>query len=176
MKVTLNYGPAAQQFAQHVQATRARLETHGDNAVRLSLEDAGAQMDETVPVDTTRLAMSRTAAHSPAPLTWATGYPLDYALTLEYGGYPGVGRKTVQLGGGPIGAGFAGGAGIYSKQAPLGWVRRALASVQGTFHARILAAARSSWEGGGTSTPFPQSLPRLGGGGLPDLFDIDLSE
>lgn len=176
MRVTLDYGPAAQHFAQHVQATRARLETQGDDAVRLSLEDAGAQMDETVPVDTTRLAMSRSPAHSPQPLTWATGYPLDYALTLEYGGYPSVGRKTIRLGGGPLGAGFVGGAGIYSKQAPLGWVRRALASVQGPFHARILAAVRQAWEGSTTGTPFPQSLPRLGGGGLGGIFDIDLSE
>jgi hypothetical protein len=172
--LSLDYGPAAQQFTQHMQAFHGLLLLTADQAVQQSLEEAGRMLDATVPVDTGRLRASRTTVHKLRPLTWATGYTVDYAPVLEYGGYPRVGPKTVHLGGGEIGAGFTGGPGVYSKQAPLGWVRRALAAHRDPFLARVQTAVKQAWTGqmAGTTTTAPG--PTLGPGGLSELFGIEI--
>lgn len=160
---------ATDAWDQHMQGFLKRLDTNVDAAVRQSLEDAGAQMDETVPVDTGDLSRNRLTPYSPAPRVWATGYTLPYAAILEYGGYTRVGPRTAHVAGGNIGAGFAGQAGIYSKQAPLGWVRKALASVEKTFHARVLTAARAAWEGNTVGQMAGSDI-----GNIADVFGVDL--
>lgn len=164
---------ATDEWDRHINGFLKRLDTNVDAAVRQSLEDAGAQMDETVPVDTGNLSRNRMTPYSPEPRVWATGYSLPYAAILEYGGYMRVGPRTAQVGGGNLGAGFTAGAGIYSRQAPLGWVRKALASVEKTFHARVLAAAQAAWAGDTVG-----AMPGVGTGGsnLTDLFDVDLGD
>ena len=67
---------------------------------RDTMEAVGHRMDLTAPVDTGALKRNRSAVRQSGPLTWATGYDLPYAPILEYGGYRGVGPKTVALGGG----------------------------------------------------------------------------
>lgn len=178
--LALDYAPAAAQFQRNMQAFRTLLTTLADGAVRQSLDDAGRLMDSTAPVDTGALKANRSPAVAVSRgtrITWSTGYTLPYAGVLEYGGYPGVGPKTVALGGGDLGAGFVGGAGIYSRQAPLGWVRKALAAVRDPFTERVYAAVRQAWAGqiarGGGN---PATMPNVGSGGLSELFGVDISE
>lgn len=172
--LTLDYGPAAQQFSQTMQAVRALFLLSADVAIKQSLEEAGRLMDATAPVDTGRLRASRTQVHRVQPLTWATGYTVDYAPTLEYGGYPRVGPRTVHVGGGDVGAGFTAEPGIYSKQAPLGWVRRALAAQRDAFLARVQTALTQAWTGQVTVPDTAGPGLTLGPGGLSELFGIEL--
>jgi hypothetical protein len=174
--LTLDYLPAAERFAADMRTVGQRLLTAADGAVRQTMEDAGAYMDETVPVDTGALSRSRTREYSPRPLTWATDYPLAYALTLEYGGYRSPGPRTVQLAGGDLGAGFLAGAGVYSRQAPLGWVRKALVHMGPTFHERIYAAVREAWTGQPTQAGGTAGIPTVGTGGLAGLFGVAMAE
>ncbi len=172
--LTLDYRPSATRFGQHMRSVGQLIEVLGDRATQQSLEDAGRLMDQTVPVDTGRLRRSRTRVHKLRALTWGTEYPLPYATTLEYGGYGRVGPRTMRAGPGELGAGFVAGAGIYSQQAPLGWVRKALAAVNDPWRQRIHAAVRQAWTGqvstGGGSGETPLT------GDLGQIFDIELAE
>jgi len=178
--LTLDYTPAAAQFQRNMHAFRTLVLALADSAVRQSLDDAGRLMDSTVPVDTGALRANRSPAVSGSRgnrITWSTGYTLPYAGVLEYGGYPGVGPKTVALGGGDLGAGFTAGAGIYAKQSPLGWVRKALAAVRDPLTARIYRSVRQAWMGQVATGPaLGPETPILGSGGLAGLFGVDLSE
>ncbi len=51
----------------------------------------------------------------------------DYATTVEFGGYPGVGPKTEKVGAFTLADGIQVNAGIYPTQRPAGMVRQALA-------------------------------------------------
>ena len=164
--LTCDYRPAAALFALEVDRLRATLPQATDTAVRQTMEDAGAYMDETVPVDSGDLSRNRSPVRQDGPGTYSVTYDLPYAGILEYGGYPGTGPKTVQLGPADVGADFLAGAGIYSRQAPHGWVRKALVHVKPQLHTRVLAAVRTVW--GGKSTA--GSLQ----GNLPAIFGIDL--
>ena len=174
MKLDLDYRLATGIFQNHMTAFSRTFEAMADQAVRQSMEEAGARMDTTVPVDTGALHSNRSAVTSTKPLTWGTGYSLDYATILEYGGYRRVGPKTVRLGGGEIGEGFVGAAGIYAKQAPMGWVRKAMVVTREPFARRVNAAVRQAWTGQGATGHTPANALTMDTGEPGALFGIPL--
>lgn len=105
------------------------------------------------PVDTGDFQAAWSKPFRIAPLHWSAGENRSpQAFALEYGSIPGqrpwphVGPKTVR-GGGTIGEGFQDAApNIYSSQAPIGMVRRALATQAPIFRRQILALVRRAWE------------------------------
>lgn len=146
----LDYAPAAQRFGGRIRDYSTRLATRSRQVVRDQMEAVRASIVATTPVDTGALRESWSpVTQGRDALTWRVSTDLPYAPVLEYGGYPGVGPKTVALGGGTIGAGFLGEAGIYSRQAPLGWVRRALAHAAPGFLQAIGRAVTQTWAPGG---------------------------
>lgn len=116
------------------------------------LEETGRQVRDVVistsPVDTGRLKRSWGPVTRRGRLTWGFGTPFPYAPILEYGGYTRTGPRTVALGGGDLGEGFVAGSGIYSTQAPLGFVRRALAQVAPVLRQRLTEAVARAWREG----------------------------
>ena len=149
LAITCDFAPAARQFKTTMRDYRTLVEQQGDAAMRTILTTIGAVMDTTAPVDTGALRANRSPVRRVGRLTYATGYTLPYAPVLEYGGYRGVGPKTVELGGGAIDEEFIAGAGIYSRQAPLGWVRKALAQARPLLAPTILDLVQRGWSGGG---------------------------
>lgn len=110
--------------------------------------DLRSRVVATTPVDTGRLKRSWSPVTRRARLTWGFGTSLYYAPILEYGGYTRTGPRTVALGGGELGAGFVAGAGIYSTQAPLGFVRKALAQTAPVLRRRIPEVVARAWREG----------------------------
>jgi hypothetical protein len=103
---------------------------------------------DTTPVDTTQLQTNWSGV-TPAPgdIGWQVTNNTIYGAVLEYGGYRRARRKTIQLGGGDLGHGFYAGSGVYSKQAPLGWVRRALSNSWDPWSVRLRNAIQAAWSG-----------------------------
>lgn len=79
------------------------------------------------PVDTGRLVGNWAGPTKTADNEYTVSNDTPYAAVVEYGGYPGVGPRTVELQGRDLGEGYNAEPGIYSLQAPHGMVRRALA-------------------------------------------------
>lgn len=172
MLLTCDYGPSAARWTQSAQSVAAALTAAVTTLGRDTMEAVGHRMDLTVPVDTGALRRNRSAVRQTGPFTWETGYDLPYAPVLEYGGYHGVGPKTVALGGGNLGAEFVAGAGIYSKQAPLGWVRKALAAQAKPLRRRLATAVHAAW--GGTGTGMGAAPLGLGRQSLSELFGVEM--
>lgn len=144
--LTLDYRPAASRFAAHLKGYGTRLRTQGGQMVREEMDAVRSTIVATTPVDTGALRRSWSPVRRRGDaLTWGVSTDLPYAPILEYGGYRGVGPKTVALGGGDLGESFVAGAGIYSKQAPLGWVRRALAQHAPHFRQQALRLVQQHW-------------------------------
>lgn len=164
MLLTCDYAPSAARWIQDARRLTTTLTTAVATVGQATMEAIGQRMDDTAPVDTGALRANRSAARTTGPLTWQTGYDLPYAPILEYGGYLRVGPKTVALGGGDLGEGFVAGAGIYAKQTPLGWVRKALASQAKPLRRRLATAVQTTWGGGaltGTGTPLTGTTQTL---------------
>lgn len=91
--------------------------------------EAGHLRDEIIkgwPVDT---GASRAAWQGPTKVGHAhyrLRNDIDYAATIEYGGYPGVGPKTERIGAHVLPGGVEVGGGIFPKQKPAAPVRRAI--------------------------------------------------
>lgn len=68
-----------------------------------------------------------------------------YAVTIEFGGYPGVGPKTVRLGPQRLAEGIVTNAGIYPKQKPAAPLRRALARHQRMFEGETADMLQREW-------------------------------
>ena len=97
------------------------IQASGREADATVLEIATEVLADTVeawPVDS---GASRAAWWGPtriAPASYQIGNPYVYAKLLEYGGYEGVGPKTVRFGGTTLPGGQNINAGIYSSQVP----------------------------------------------------------
>lgn len=169
--LTADYAPAASRFAQHLRTYGQAVTILCDGATQAALEDAGKLMDATVPVDTGALKRSRTRSRRRGKLRWQLDYPLPYAPILEYGGFRGIGPRTIHAGPADLGAGFQAPAGIYSKQAPLGWVRRALVATEKPWHERIHNAIRQAWTGEVRTVADESALA----GNLSEIFGVDIS-
>lgn len=155
------------KFTSKTTSVRDLVTQRGTKAVEDQMRSIRQVIVNTSPVDTGRLKASWSPVSPRGPMAYGTGTNVHYAPTLEYGGYTKVGPRTVRLGGAPLGAGFVASSGIYSLQAPLGFVRKALAGSVRQFRLRMRNILRSAWGGlGATETlddnPAPQApLPTL---------------
>lgn len=153
-----------------------RVMTEGAAVVQQTTQDVWTTTVRTSPVDTGALRRSWTPpAHRGGPLLWGFGTDRHYAPTLEYGGYSKVGPRTIHLGGGHLGAGFVAGAGIYSTQAPLGFVRKALAQVCPAFREAMRVVVRTAWDSGTVAVHFPPATTPATPLGVPDAPGVGAS-
>ena len=97
------------------------------------------------PIDRNRLFTSWVGPTRQAAGQYRIANDRPYALVVEYGGYPGVGPKTVKLGPRDLGHGFTANSGIYSTQAPHGMVRRTLAQETEGIAERISEMHKKHW-------------------------------
>jgi hypothetical protein len=171
--LTLDMTTAATQFAQDMQRFVQQVRANATTAVHAQMAATRAVLVSTSPVDTGALQGQWGAVQDDSSgdvIAASVENTAPYATILEYGGYRGVGPRTVQLGGGDLGAGFVAGGGIYSRQAPLGWVRRGLAQARAPYRQRLLQAVHTAWpyQVGATTELLPASTD------LGALFGIDL--
>jgi len=164
--LTSTFGATAARYTSKLSQFGGLLRQQGSLAVKAQATSVREVIVRTSPVDTGFLRAHWSPAQQRGdPLTWGTSTDVPYAPTLEYGGYRRVGRaqppKTVRLGGGDLGAGFIAGAGIYSTQAPLGWVRRALAGAHPQYMLRLQNMLRDAWRNAG-GTGATGALPAVG--------------
>ena len=187
---TSTIGAMAARFGSKAGQFATVLRQQGEQVVRTQAISVHEVIVRTSPVDTGFLRQHWSPVRQGAtPLTWGTSTDVPYAPTLEYGGYRHVGHnvppKTVRLGGGALGAGFTAGPGIYSTQAPLGWVRKALAQAKPQYILRLQRLVQDAWQRGGTTggigglPPVGASLSPsrtlvLSPGQLGALFGIDI--
>ena len=78
-------------------------------------------------------------------LHWGIRNSVVYAHVIEFGGYPGVGPKTIQFAGEILADGIVVNEGIYPRQKPAAPVRRNLAQVGPQFRQNIRAIVRRNW-------------------------------
>lgn len=150
------------KFEAKLQAYLQEIRVGGAKATEIQMRDVHRVIVLTSPVDTGRLRASWPLPTSRgSDLIWGTGTTLDYAPKLEYGGYTRVGPKTVRLGGGSLGYGFEADAGIYSQQAPLGFVRRALAGAAESYLLRLRNVIQGAWNGTGIDASVAVSGNRI---------------
>lgn len=135
------------QFATTLRAYAERVGRSVDDVVRESATRVRAEVVARSPVDTTRLQASWLAPVRAGALAWKIATTVPYAPVLEYGGYPGVGPKTVAVTGSQdLGFGLTPPrSGIYSRQAPHGWVRKALANEGNRLLAGIGQTLQQEW-------------------------------
>lgn len=143
--LALNFTATAARFQSRMARFIQRLDQDGGKATEDQMRSVHSVIVSTSPVDTGDLRAHWGPVTQRGPLTYGTGNDRSYATTLEYGGYLRVGPKTVGLGGGDLGAGFVAGAGVYSRQAPLGFVRRALADAAPQYSERLQNTLRQLW-------------------------------
>ena len=143
--ISLNFTATAARFQSRMARFIQRIDQAGGKATEDQMRSVHAVIVSTSPVDTGDLRAHWGPVTQRGPLTYGTGNDRLYAPTLEYGGYVRVGPRTVGLGGGVLGAGFVAGPGIYSRQAPLGFVRRALADAAPQYQERLRNVLRQTW-------------------------------
>lgn len=165
--ITISVTASAARFASRLTRLKNHVETQGAKAVEAQARSVRQVVIATSPVDTGALKASWSPVTARGPLAYGFSNPKDYAATLEYGGYPRVGPRTIRLSGGDLGAGFVAGPGIYSQQAPLGFVRKALAGAVPQLRLRIRNMLSQGWGGLGTSDV-------LGMQEASNIFGIDL--
>ena len=148
--VTMTFN--TQAFNGFLRRVNKTVATRADQEVQFAAESANYEILAGTPIDTGDFKSAWTPAARIATLHWSAGSNNSVqAFALEYGSIPGsapwpnVGPRTVR-GGGPIGEGFSDAApNIYSSQAPIGMVRRALAAQAPVFRKMMLALVRESW-------------------------------
>ena len=99
------------------------------------------------PVDTGRLQNSWRSSML-NPLTGEVRNATPYARVVEFGGYRGLGPKTVRTGRTALGGGFTAGPGIFSSSAPTGMLRRALAEEGKEMLQTLKDILRKRWRNG----------------------------
>ena len=151
--ISINAGAMVAKFKSHMRTVEQKVREGGSKAVQSQAKSLRQVIVNTTPVDSGDLKASWSqATQAGDALTWHVSTDVAYAPILEYGGYRTPGPRTTRLGGGDLGAGFTAGAGVYSLQAPLGWVRRALAGTVQPFRVRLRGVLRQAWgELGGPS-------------------------
>jgi len=165
--IWINAGGMSAKFQSKTGQMQGYVRDQGTKAVEAQMRSIRQVIINTSPVDTGHLKASWSPVRAVGSLAYACGTNVHYAPTLEYGGYPRVGPRTIRLGGGEIGAGFVAGPGIYSQQAPLGFVRKALAGSVRQLRLRIRNVLKQGWGGLGegdatmdeSPTPTPGSPP-----------------
>lgn len=127
----------------------ALLKAYGNRVVAdlddVARAEAGKLRDEIIegwPVDT---GASRAGWQGPTKVgegQYRLRNDYDYAPTIEYGGYPGVGPKTERVGSHVLPGGIAVNTGIYPTQRPAAPVRRAISKRTVPFHDAIANVLR----------------------------------
>lgn len=172
--LSLNLTAVAAKFQSDMGRYAQRVRTDGSKATRDQMTNVRQVLIATSPVDTGFLQAHWgpiEEASTGTQIVFRVENPTEYGPILEYGGYRRVGPKTVALGGGDLGQGFVAAGGIYSQQAPLGWVRRALAGAWPQYRLRLNNVIRQAWP----YTLGPGSDTGPLGGDLGALFGIDLA-
>ena len=146
--ISLDLAGVAARFSSEMRRYAQRVQTDGATATRAQMTEVRQVLIVTSPVDTGFLqahwgpVMEQSAGQR---IAYVVENPTEYGPILEYGGYRRAGPRTIALGGGDLGEGFVAGAGIYSQQAPLGWVRRALAGAWPQFQVRLQNVIKQAW-------------------------------
>ena len=131
-------------LSQLVQAYGGRVRVQADEVARA---EAGMLRDAIIegwPVDN---YVSRAGWRGPTKLAHAH-YQLrndyDYAPTIEYGGYPGVGPKTERVGAQALPGGIQINQGIYPSQKPAAPVRRGISKRTVPLRGAVIKIMRQS--------------------------------
>lgn len=148
--VTMSFN--TQAFNGFLRRYATAIQQRADQEVQWAAESTNYEILAGTPVDTGDFKAAWRPPSRIAPLHWiAAANDSVQAFALEYGSIPGqypwpnVGPRTVH-GGGVIGEGFSDAApNIYSSQAPIGMVRRALAAQAPVFRKMVLDLVRDSW-------------------------------
>jgi len=146
--MTLHMTPVAARFkaiAAHVSLGVFR---DGDAAVHDQMVSVRQRIIQTSPVDTGNLRAHWSPVIERRDLVYGIGNDRVYAPVLEYGGYHRVGPRTIQAGPAMLddSGEFEAPEGIYSRQAPLGWTRKALIVAKPQYLLRINNVVRRQWE------------------------------
>ena len=105
-------------------------EDRAEKVISKAIHDWQADTVRGWPVDK---GFSRASIESPSKVAkghWEFHITAAYAGVIEYGGYPGVGPKTAEMGPEDLGDGVDINAGIYPTQRPQAPLRRALAKTR----------------------------------------------
>jgi hypothetical protein len=133
------------RFNRKVSALASHAEQDALQVVMAVAADVLADTVQGWPVDT---GLSRGAWWGPrrvGPAAAQIGNPVRYARVIEYGGYRGVGPKTVRVGGQRLPAGLSINPGIYPRQRPAAPLRRALATNYGHMTRLLRERLRRRW-------------------------------
>lgn len=147
-RLTLNLAAVTARFQSAMGRYSQRIYADVAKATRAQVMDMRHVLVTTTPVDRGYLRAHWGPVEEVSTgslMTYRVRNPTEYGPLLEYGGYRRVGPRTVALGGGDLGEGFVAASGIYSKQAPLGFVRRALANAGPPYRLRIGYAMQQAW-------------------------------
>lgn len=135
---------AGKTLAQLVRSYGEKCIAQVDEVARLEAGELRDDIIEGWPVDT---GASRAGWQGPTKVGVAH-YRLrndyDYAAVIEYGGYPGVGPKTEQVGSHVLPGGVAVNGGIYPSQRPAAPVRRAISKRILPLHNELAKVMRQS--------------------------------
>ena len=146
--ISSNLTAVMARYATQLQRFGQRVQTQSGPATRAQMTSVRQVLIATSPVDTGYLQAHWGPVEERSSGTTVLvriENPTRYGPTLEYGGYRGVGPRTVALGGGDLGLGFQAGAGIYSRQAPLGFTRKALVGAWPQWQRRLTNILRQAW-------------------------------
>jgi hypothetical protein len=146
--ITIDLTAVLARFASNLQRFAQRVQTESAGATRAQMSYVRQALIATSPVETGYLQAHWGAVEERSggsTLLARVENPTPYGPILEYGGYRSVGPRTVAVGGGALGLGFQGNAGIYSKQAPLGFVRKALVEAWPQYRQRLQTVLRQAW-------------------------------
>ena len=166
--ISINAGAMAAKFESRMRTVADKLRELGNRATHDQMVSTRQMIVNTTPVDTGDLQAAWSPVEQSGDLTYQVRNDTPYGALLEYGGYRRVGPRTVQLGGGDLGLGFVAGGGVYSKQAPLGFVRKALVASWQPWHLRLRNALSMAWGGLGAQSDI------LSMGEAASIFGIDL--
>ena len=171
--LTLNFTGITARFTSDMRTYAQRVQTEGAQATHVQMADVRQVVIATTPVDTGFLQAHWGPVEDVSAgsmIAYRIQNPTTYGPIVEYGGYRGVGPRTIAVGGGDLGAGFHAGGGIYSQQAPLGWVRKALARAWPQYHVRLRMVLKQAWPY--RTGALAESAPLVGDIGA--IFGLDL--
>ena len=140
------------QFGNVLRRLQRNVTTYAEDEVGFAAASVNLEIVTTSPVDEGDFQAAWTPPFRIGPLHWSAGenaspqaFALEYGSIPGHGPWPNVGPRTVR-GGGHIGEEQPDAApNIYSSQAPLGFVRRALATQAPIFRREVLALVRRAW-------------------------------
>lgn len=145
MDMRLDFSRSITAFTGRLTQFLAQTPAETDTIVRTETEDLLGYLRRTAAVDTGAYRASWGSPEARGPQAYAVTNTQPYAVVLEYGGYRGVGPRTVRLGARDLGEGFVAGSGIYSTQEPHGHVRKGLVRTKPRLLRRLAAGHQRRW-------------------------------